>query len=65
MAMPLLQLKELLDNGAHLAPLTVAQYHRMIESGILPEGAPIELLDGILVRNKPPASRARKLCRFT
>jgi Uma2 family endonuclease len=31
-------------------PLTVDQYHRMIETGILPEGKPIELLDGYLVR---------------
>src|SRR5438045_1634266 len=28
---------------------TVAQYHRMIETGILPEGAPIELRRGLLV----------------
>ncbi|HEV3081564.1 MAG TPA: Uma2 family endonuclease [Gemmataceae bacterium] len=31
-------------------PLTVDQYHRMIESGILKEGEPTELIDGILVR---------------
>ncbi|HEX5269581.1 MAG TPA: Uma2 family endonuclease [Gemmataceae bacterium] len=30
--------------------LTVDQYHRMIEQGILREGAPTELIDGILVR---------------
>ena len=30
--------------------LTVGQFHRMIEHGILPEGAPVELLDGILIR---------------
>jgi Uma2 family endonuclease len=30
--------------------LDVGQFHRMIASGILPEGAPIELIDGILVR---------------
>lgn len=29
---------------------TVGQYHRMISSGILPEGAPFELLDGEIVR---------------
>lgn len=29
--------------------ITVDQYHRMIEAAILPEGAPIELLDGFLV----------------
>ena len=33
-----------------LEPLTVQQYHAMIEQGILPEGAPIELIDGLLVR---------------
>lgn len=30
--------------------LTVAQFHRMIELGILPEGVPVELIDGFLVR---------------
>jgi hypothetical protein len=30
-------------------PLTVEQYHEMTRLGILPEGAPIELLDGLLV----------------
>ncbi len=32
-----------------LVPLTVEQYHRMLEVGILDEGEPIELLDGLLV----------------
>jgi Putative restriction endonuclease len=32
-----------------LAPLTVEQYHRMVETGILADGAPVELLDGLLV----------------
>jgi len=31
-----------------LVPLTVDQYHQMIETGILAEGEPIELLDGSL-----------------
>jgi len=31
-------------------PITVDQYHRMIAAGILEEGQPIELLEGILVR---------------
>jgi Uma2 family endonuclease len=44
------QLKELMANGAQVEPLTVEQYHRMIASGILPEGEAVELLDGILVR---------------
>lgn len=29
--------------------LNVKQYHQMIRSGILPEGAPVELIDGLLV----------------
>lgn len=32
-----------------IVPLTVDQYHRMIETGILATGEPIELLDGLLV----------------
>ena len=35
---------------AFVEPLTTEQYHRMIESGVLLEGAPIELIDGIPVR---------------
>jgi Uma2 family endonuclease len=38
------------ETQAVLAPLNVEQYHRMIEQGVLPEGAPIELIDGLLVR---------------
>jgi Uma2 family endonuclease len=33
-----------------IARLSVTQFHRMIELGILAEGEPIELIDGILVR---------------
>lgn len=33
-----------------LAPLTVEQYYRMLETGILQSGEPVELLDGCLVR---------------
>ena len=32
-----------------LAAISVDQYHRMIEAGILPDGRPIELLGGMLV----------------
>lgn len=32
-------------------PITVDQYHEMIAQGILREGEPIELLDGVLIRN--------------
>jgi len=37
-------------------PLTVDQYHQMIETGILAEGEPIELLDGVLVRKDRSAA---------
>jgi Uma2 family endonuclease len=30
-------------------PLTVDQFHRMIQAGILRDGAPVELIDGVLV----------------
>ena len=33
----------------NIAPLSVEQYEAMILKGVLPEGAPIELIDGILV----------------
>jgi Uma2 family endonuclease len=39
----------MLDHHARLVPLTVEQYDRMLETGTLAEGAPIELLDGFLV----------------
>ena len=44
------QLRAMLDDRAQVGPLTVEQYHRMIETGILLEGEPIELIDGFLVR---------------
>ena len=45
-----LHLKELAETHAMVVPLTVDQYHEMIAAGILAEGEPIELLDGMLVR---------------
>jgi Uma2 family endonuclease len=36
--------------GPVLLPLTVQQYHAMTEFGILKEGQPIELIDGLMVR---------------
>jgi Uma2 family endonuclease len=48
--MTALHLRELADENAQLLPLTVRQYHRMIKSGMIEEGEPYELLDGILVR---------------
>ncbi len=45
-----MSLAQLLDDRARVVPLTVEQYHMMIETGILPEGEPIELIDGMLIR---------------
>jgi Uma2 family endonuclease len=50
LAMTLQQLREFAEGRIQMVPLTVEQYHRMIETGILEEGEPIELLDGFLVR---------------
>jgi Uma2 family endonuclease len=44
------KLKALVEVGAQIVPLTVEQYHQMIKAGILLEGEPVELLDGLLVR---------------
>lgn len=41
-----------------IAPLSIEQYEAMIAQGILPEGAPIELLDGLLVQ-KDRAARGK------
>lgn len=37
-------------SGPVLVPLTIQQYHAMTAAGILMEGDPIELIDGLLVR---------------
>lgn len=42
-------LADAVNGRARVVPLTVEQYHQMLEAGILEEGAPIELLDGLLV----------------
>jgi Uma2 family endonuclease len=47
--MSMAQLQEL-ANSASVVGLTLDQYVQMIQTGILPEGEPIELLDGFLVR---------------
>jgi Uma2 family endonuclease len=39
-----------------IAPLTVEQYEAMIERGILEEGAPIELIEGLLIRKDRAAA---------
>lgn len=44
-----LLLEQIEHSPAEVVPLTVDQYHRMLETGILAEGEPIELLDGLLV----------------
>src|SRR4051794_16398781 len=43
------ELRELVE-GASVVGLTIDQYISMIKNGILREGAPIELIDGFLVR---------------
>jgi len=48
--MSIASLKSASPERREIVPLTVGQYHSMIEAGILAEGEPIELLDGLLVR---------------
>ena len=43
-----------------LMPITVDQFQLMIESGILHDGDPIELIDGLLVR-KDRSARGENL----
>ncbi len=43
-----------------LVPITVDQFQRMIDSGILQDGDPIELIDGLLVR-KDRSARGENL----
>ena len=43
-----------------LVPITVEQFHLMIHNGIVPEGAPIELIDGLMVR-KDRSARGENL----
>jgi Uma2 family endonuclease len=38
------------ETSAMVEPLTVEQYHAMLRTGVILEGAPIELIDGLLVR---------------
>src|SRR6266545_855321 len=42
--------RELASNPEILYRMSVEEYHRMIESGVLEEGVPFELLDGHVVR---------------
>ena len=48
--MPPAVLKEYAETDAMVVPISVDQYHSMLEFGTLAEGEPIELLDGFLVR---------------
>ncbi len=42
--------------GAPLQPLTLGQYERMVEVGVLDEDDRLELLDGLLVAVSPPGA---------
>lgn len=62
-------LPQLLEEPAaaciELVPLTVEQYHQMLAAGILEEGAPIELLDGLLVaKDRGPGMTVHPLHSF-
>jgi hypothetical protein len=39
-----------------LVPITVEQLHRMLEEGIIRDGDPVELLEGLLVRKNRAAA---------
>ena len=48
-----------------LASFTVDQYHRMLETGILADAEPVELLDGLLViKDRGPAMTLSPQHRF-
>ncbi len=49
---------ELVPQSARLARLTAAQVHAMLDAGILRDGEPLELIDGLLVM-KDRASREK------
>jgi Uma2 family endonuclease len=48
--MGLTTLESLGSHGMRLFQLSVSQYHKMMEQGILPEGEPFELLNGVVVK---------------
>lgn len=48
--------RQLLEQRPILFPLNVKQYHRMIESGIVPEGEPYELVQGLLLHKDRSAT---------
>jgi Uma2 family endonuclease len=54
-------LHELNGDWESVVGLTVEQYHQMIEHGILESGAPIELLDGLLIcKDRAKAGEPRR-----
>ena len=53
-----LVLNHLLDSNSDVMRLTITQYHRMMEAGIVQEGAPYELINGIIVRKDRSARGA-------
>jgi Uma2 family endonuclease len=48
-----------------LVPLTVEQLHRMLEKGIIRDGDPIELVEGLLVRKNRAAAGAGDMAHGT
>ena len=46
-----------LPSPANVYRITVDQYDRMVESGVLAEDDPVELLGGVLVRQMPKNPR--------
>jgi Uma2 family endonuclease len=54
--MTVVNLRELAEDNAQVLPLTVKQYHKMIKAGLIEDGAPYELLDGVLVRKQRHAT---------
>jgi hypothetical protein len=44
-------------------PFSVAEYHRMIDAGILTEDDRVELIEGVIVLVSPPCPAWRSWCR--
>ncbi len=49
-------IEEVAAGQARVAPLSVDQYHAMLQAGILADGDPIELIEGVLVFKNRAAS---------
>jgi Uma2 family endonuclease len=50
-------MSEMEQRDIRIRPITVAQYHRMLEAGIVYEREPVELLDGQLIAMPPEGPR--------